>query len=275
MSPLSARNQDKYQRTIEKPVNLSGIGIHSGLPSSITLKPAPEDHGIIFITNGARIAATADEVIDTSRGTSLREISVVEHLLSAIYGLGITNLSIEVSGSEIPIMDGSALPFVRALSGAGIAVQTALKKTLQLASKIELSDGNGSIIAVPSDRFKINFMINFEGIGRQEYSFEPAIQSFEKEIAPARTFGYIEELEALKERGLGKGASLDNALVLTKDGYKNTPRFDNEPVRHKILDLIGDLCLSGIYVRAEISAYKSGHKLNIEFAKKLLEVFGC
>lgn len=259
------------QKTISNPFELSGPGLHSGKPSVLNFSPAPANTGICFVKDGQEIPAVLGQVKETKRGTSLNGIAVTEHLLSALYGLGIDNLKIEINGDELPALDGSALPYVEALEKAGIIEQAAEKNYLTNHQTIKLTDNIASLEALPYNGFKVSFMIDFPGIGKQQLVFELNKDDFKADLAPARTFGYIEEYELLKEQGLAKGASLENALVLGNDGYLNTPRFPDELVRHKILDLIGDLALIGRPIKAEIKAIKSGHKLNIELARRLVE----
>lgn len=260
------------QKTISKPFSLSGVGIHSGQETTITLSPAAINSGISFLKVGKKIPALVNEVKNTKRGTTLQDIAVTEHLLAAAFGLGIDNLQIEVQGDEIPIMDGSALPFVEAFKQAGIVEQAEAKNTLTIDQPIKIIDDKASLEVLPYHGFRVDFMVNFVGVGEQRLVFDSQKDSFEKELVPARTFGYIDEYEILKEQGLAKGASLENALVLGKDGYINTPRFPDELVRHKILDLIGDLALLGRPLQAEIKADKSGHKLNIELVRRLIKL---
>jgi UDP-3-O-acyl N-acetylglucosamine deacetylase len=255
------------QKTIKKTFSLSGIGIHSGKETSISISPAIENRGILFIKEGKQIKALENNVEETNRGTTLAGIAVVEHLLSAIYGLGIDNLEISVEGDEIPVLDGSALPFALALIGADIIEQREEKQTLPISSPIETS----LLKVLPYRGFKVHFVVNFPLVGEQKLSFDLNKDDFVKEIAPARTFGYISEIEQLKKQGLGQGASLENALAIGKEGYLNPPRFPDEVVRHKILDLIGDFSLLGRPLEAEIFANKSGHKNNIEMVRRILK----
>jgi UDP-3-O-acyl N-acetylglucosamine deacetylase len=263
------------QKTISQPFRLSGIGLHSGEESSLSFSPAPPNAGICFIKEGRRIPALVNFVRESKRGTSLDGIAVIEHFLSAVYGLGIDNLQVEITGRELPALDGSSLPYAQALESAGLVEQSELKNFLVLARPIKVIEGEASLEALPYRGFKVDFMIDFPGAGKQHYSFDPQKGAFEKEIAPARTFGYIEEYEMLKERGLALGASLENALVLGKDGYINTPRFPDELVRHKILDLMGDLALVGRPLLAEVKAIKSGHRLNIELTRLLRQLYSA
>ncbi len=257
------------QTTIAHPVALEGIGIHSGSPCRLAISPAPQNSGIVFIKDGKLIPALAENVIDTRRGTSLPGIAVVEHLLSAIHGSGLNNLEIMVTGEEIPVLDGSALPFLEALEQAGVVEQDSDRKVVAVSVPIKISDGEASIEALPFDGLKIDFMVNFAGIGDERLSFLFDPGSYRRQIAPARTFGYLDEVEALHRAGRALGASDKNALILGKQGFVSPPRFPDEPVRHKILDLLGDLLLIGAPLSAAIVARRSGHKLNVELAGQL------
>lgn len=260
------------QRSILRPFSLSGIGIHSGSSVKLKFSPSAEDSGIVFIKSGQRIPALSNNVEETRRGTTLGGIAVVEHLLSAIYALGLDNLLVEVLGDEVPILDGSSLPFFDALSSSGITEQDAEKHFLSLPSPIKISEGETSVEALPYHGFQVDFMVKFPVVGEQRYAFDLLKGDFRQEIAPARTFGYIDEYELLKEQGLARGANLENALVIGKDGYLNAPRFPDELVRHKILDLIGDLSLLGRPLHAKITAVKSGHKMNAELVRRILKL---
>lgn len=260
-----------FQTTIRQPFPLSGVGLHSGQETKLILKPARPNSGIYFVKEGKKIPVSISNVKDARRGTSLDGVAVVEHLLSALYGLGIDNLEIEIAGDELPVLDGSALPYVEAIEKAGIVEQKELKKILLVESAIKIIEGAASLEVLPYRGFKINFMVDFEGVGEQRFSFDAGKQSYKEEIAPARTFGYLKEYEHLKTEGLARGASPENALVIGKEGYLNQPRFPDEMVRHKILDLIGDLALLKRPLKAEIKAIKSGHKLNVELARRILE----
>jgi len=208
------------QKTISKSFSLSGVGIHSGQETTVTISPAAANSGIFFLKGSKKIPALAGEVRNTKRGTTLQDLAVTEHLLAAAFGLGIDNLAIEVAGDELPIMDGSALPFATSFKQVGITEQKEQKNILKVEQPIKLVDGNSSLEALPYHGFRVDFMVNFVGVGEQKLSFDSQQNSFSKEIAPARTFGYLEEYEDLKKQGLAKGASFENALVLGKDGYK-------------------------------------------------------
>jgi UDP-3-O-[3-hydroxymyristoyl] N-acetylglucosamine deacetylase len=263
------------QKTIRKPFRLPGTGIHSGKKASLSVSPAPAGSGIRFIKEGKMIPARVAQVKESRRGTSLDGIAVTEHFLAAAFGLGIDNLEVEINGGELPILDGSALPYVEALEQAGIIEQEAEKNPLTTYQPINLTTQEASLEVRPYRGLKVDFMVDFAGAGELRFSFDLFQGNFKREIAPARTFGYIEEYELLKEQGLAQGASFENALVLGKDGYLNTPRFPDEVVRHKVLDLFGDLALLGRPLEAEIRAIKSGHKLNIELVRKLTTIGTC
>ena len=272
-----------FQKTIKNEVILSGIALHSGKKVSAKIIPAGVNCGISFtradIKGRPTIKASVNNVSSTKRGTNLgtgkAKILTIEHLLSAFSGIGITNAKIELSGPELPIIDGSSREYVRALiKKAGIKKQSRKIKVIKLKDPVIVGSGNSQIMAFPSDRFVISFMINYPGafIGSQTYVFDSKSGTYEKEIAPARTYGFMHEVKALKEAGLIKGATLNNAIGITKCGYSTKLRFKNELVRHKILDLIGDLALTGCYIQGHIVGIGSGHELNVELAKKLLKL---
>ncbi|MFH1362389.1 MAG: UDP-3-O-acyl-N-acetylglucosamine deacetylase [bacterium] len=255
------------QQSIEKSFTLQGIGLHSGKPCKVVVSPAKESSGIV-LNNAPAIAA---QVGKTNRGTTVAGVAVTEHFLAAAYGLAIDNLMVQVEGGEFPALDGSALAYVQALQKAKIIEQASEKKVLKVKSPLKVNEGERALEALPYNGFKVCFMVDFPGIGEQKLEFDLEKNDFAAEIAPARTVGYLKEREALKSQGLGLGASLENALVIGDKGYLNKPRFKDEIVRHKILDLIGDLALLGRPIKAEIRARKSGHRLNIELARRILD----
>ncbi|MFH1387156.1 MAG: UDP-3-O-acyl-N-acetylglucosamine deacetylase [bacterium] len=258
------------QQTIKQEISLEGVGIHSGQPAKVIIRPAPENKGIVFFKKDIEIPAVLASLSSTNRSTSLAGLSLVEHFLSAAAGLGIDNLSVEIIGNELPILDGSAAPYAYALKNAGIIRQLADKNFLRLPLPVRLEAGEAFLEAVPYNGFAVDFMVNFKGVGEQSFFFDDLKQDYLAEIAPARTFGYLHEHEALKKKGLGLGASLENALVIGEKGFVNQPRFPEELARHKILDLIGDLALAGRPIKAKIRAVRSGHKLNIELLRRVL-----
>jgi len=236
---------------------------------------------------GHKIPLNINNVSGDKLATSLGEITLTEHLCAAINGLGLNNLIIECFSAEIPIIDGSSLPFVVAFEKAGIIEQPHVVRPFKLAQKITVKDGDAWLVAEPfnpasggtpehcieysnRDNLTIDFSVDFPVIGQQSFFFAGSVESFKKEIAPARTFGYEKDLEELHKNGFAKGASLENALGINEKGYMNKPRFDNEPVRHKILDLLGDLALLGRPLNAKIKAHKSSHRLNHQLVRRLL-----
>jgi len=261
------------QKTIRRSFHLEGTGLHSGKSVQLIINPAPPNAGIFFDKEGNKIPATIRHLKKTDRGTSLNGIAVVEHILSAAYGLGLDNLEVKIVGDELPALDGSALPYVEGFERAGIFEQKEAKNFIEIKTPIRIIEGDSSLEALPSRGFQIHFMVDFPGAGVQRLSFDAEKQSYRSEIAPARTFGYLEEYELLKKKGLALGATFENALVLGKEGYMDQPRFSDEVVRHKILDLIGDLCLLGSPLQAEVFAVKSGHKLNTQLVRRILKTY--
>ncbi len=257
---------------------LSGVGLHSGAGASVRLLPAPSGAGRVFRQAETRqeIAALASNVCDTSRCTRLRsggwEVQTVEHVLSALAGLGVDDAVIELSGgSEVPALDGSAAPFARAISEAGLRGQVETVQAITLTQPIYVSEGGSTLIALPSERFSLAVVLDYPRhayLGTQAAVFAGA-DDYASQIAPARTYGFLAEIHALKAAGLGLGASRDNAVVLGAAGYETPLRFVNELARHKILDLVGDLALAGRPVCAEIVAVRPGHTLNVRLARLL------
>ena len=270
------------QRTLRRPVSCSGIGLHSGNKVTLSLKPAPADYGIRFQRSdlgGLEVPATVTHIGGSQLQTGLtREavsVETVEHLLAALTALGIDNVVVELNSPEVPIMDGSAAPFVYLiLNEAGVKKLTAPKKFLKVLRPISLSHGDKRIALYPSDHFKVTYSINFDHplIRHQSRTMWITDETFVEEIAPARTFGFLKEVEMLRQRGLALGGSLDNAIVLGETGVLNNAlRFEDEFVRHKILDAIGDLSLVGYAVIGHLVAHRAGHALHTAFAAKILE----
>jgi UDP-3-O-[3-hydroxymyristoyl] N-acetylglucosamine deacetylase len=276
------------QHTIRKEISISGVGMHSGKNVRVKFIPAKVGSGITFMRSDLpgrpRIKADLMNVSSTVRGTSLSafakasadkgEINTVEHVLSALYALSVTNLYVELNSSELPALDGSSKPYCDLIMKAGIIRQGAKIKCINVIEPVFEMDNGKCLIALPSDRFMVSFMINYpiDFIGTQFYKFELNQKKYVSEIAPARTYGFMDEVTSLKRQGLAFGASFKNAVAIAKDGYITRLRFKDELVRHKILDLIGDLSLLGAEIKAHIIAIRSGHDLNIVFAKKLKEV---
>ncbi|MBI5573318.1 MAG: UDP-3-O-[3-hydroxymyristoyl] N-acetylglucosamine deacetylase [Elusimicrobia bacterium] len=269
------------QKTISKEVSYSGTGLHTGNNVSIKLKPATENTGIIFVRcdlpDNPKIKADISNVLTTVRGTTVggdekTSVHTVEHLLATLFAFDIDNLIIEMDSNEPPIADGSALPFVELIKKAGITELSAEKKCFNLKDPVVYKNGDVLITASPSDKFHISCTViyNHPLLKTQFLSVDITPEIFEKEIAPARTFCFDYEIEALKNKGLAKGGSLENAVVIGEKKILTKLRFEDEFVRHKILDLIGDISLLGSSLKMEITAVKCGHKNNIEFAKKVI-----
>jgi len=296
------------QRTVRNSKSCNGIGLHTGVESTITFHPAPEDYGIRFmrsdIKNSPEIKADIDHVVDISRGTTIEEknvrIHTVEHALAAVTGLQIDNVLIELNSKEPPVMDGSAKHFVNALLEAGPIFQNKKRKVLVIDRAVNYTDyyRDIDIHVIPSDRFRVTFLVEYPlpALGTQYEAIYNMEEDFAVEVAPARTFCFLSEVEMLREQGLIKGGSLDNALVIVDkkidkneierlrdlfgieeniihgvNGVLNGKvlRFKNEPVRHKTLDLIGDLALLGFPIKGHVTAARAGHASNVEFVKKL------
>ena len=278
----------KFQQTLSRPIQLEGIGLHSGKSVRMTLFPAPPHSGIHLISHHrgeeVRIKASVHHITKTTLSTTLgfsnaAEIHTVEHILSALYGLEIDNVTIQLDDIEIPIMDGSALPFVNSILSGGIERQNRKKRVLTILKKIELEEEGKTISVLPSRELRIDYSIDFEHplVGRQDFHFTLTRQGFVRRIAPARTFGFTREFDELQKQGLIKGGSLDNAVVVGDDRILNREglRFKDEFVRHKILDLIGDLSLLGYPVRGHFVAHRAGHALHARFVAKILEESEC
>jgi UDP-3-O-[3-hydroxymyristoyl] N-acetylglucosamine deacetylase len=275
------------QQTINKTVNCSGIGLHSGGPVNLRLVPAPIDTGIVFLRKTAKgpipVKVDGTKVIGTQLCTTIGEngtkVQTVEHLLAALSGLQITNLIIELDSPELPIMDGSAKPFVDLILNAGIRSQGVPQAVLKITHPIEVSDGEKWIRIRPSWKFSVNCTIRFDHplLAHQNCSFEPITEDFSEWIAPARTFGFLEEVEALRSHGLARGGSLENAVVVGPNGVLNKEglRYADEFVRHKILDILGDLSLLGMPILGEVEAYCSGHQLNTKLVSEILSSTDC
>lgn len=256
-----------YQSTLREPFAFKGVGLHTGAPCSVKVIPGAPDYGLRFLAGGVEIPAVAEYVVETARATVLGKngvtISTVEHLLAALFGMGVANAAIHVEGPEIPVADGSSKLFVEAIDRAGIVRQSEVRERFAPLTPSFVRDGDRAIIVLPAAHFRVRFLADFAPpIGTQYFDSEMTPEVFSKEISAARTFGYLHEVEALLERGLAKGGTLENALVFAPDGPMQEMRWENEPVRHKVLDLLGDFALLGAYPQCEIVAIKSGHKLH-------------
>ena len=270
------------QTTLSRPVSATGIGLHTGVDVNLTLKPAPENTGYIFVRtdlDNFEIPASVEYISHCSYATTLMRRGVVlstcEHLLSALRGSGVDNCFIELDNIEIPIMDGSSENFVELLEKAGLSEQHAPRRSFQVLEKVVFEQGDRRMSIEPSDKYEIECVIDFPHpfINRQTFHFVFENGSFGREIASARTFGFTSEIEALRKANLALGGSLDNAIVLTPGGMLNETalRFDNEFVRHKILDIIGDFALLGMPILGKITAEKSGHSVHASLMSKLLK----
>ncbi len=270
-----------YQHTIARKAGISGIGLHTGVAVSLNLAPAPANTGIVFRRTdleGFRVEARVRHVAHVSYATSLMKkgvlISTTEHLLSALAASGIDNVFIDLDNLEVPIVDGSALPFLQLITEAGLRRQRAKRSYVKVLRPIEVIEGTKRIAVYPFATLSINYRIvfNHPAIGDQAFEFSPATGNYEKEIAPARTFGFLEEVEMLKKSGLIKGGSLENAVVLSRDAVLNPEglRFPNEFSRHKILDVIGDLALLGRPLIGRVEAVRAGHAMHVALVERLL-----
>ncbi|MBM10246.1 MAG: UDP-3-O-[3-hydroxymyristoyl] N-acetylglucosamine deacetylase [Magnetovibrio sp.] len=265
-----------FQRTLKRSVSCVGIGLHSGQAAKLTIKPAKVDKGINFKRgdvhpNIAEIKAHWDNVVDTRMCSVIGNnsgitVSTVEHIMAALAGCGIDNAEIEVDGSEVPIMDGSSEPFVSLIKRAGVVEQNQPRRVIRICKEVKVSVGEASASLEPGNFFDLKFQIDFESeaVGRQEFSLGLMNGSFCKELASARTFGFLHEVEKMRAAGLAKGGSLDNAVVVSGDRVLNEEglRFDNEFVRHKILDAVGDLYLAGAPIIGRFNGSRSGHAVN-------------
>ncbi|WP_456488787.1 UDP-3-O-acyl-N-acetylglucosamine deacetylase [Caminibacter pacificus] len=268
------------QRTIKKPVEVVGIGLHKGVPVKLRLEPMSENSGIVFYRadKGVTIPLKPEYVVDTKMATVLGNegavVSTIEHLMSAVYAFGIDNLRIVLDNDEVPIMDGSAISFVMMLKEAGIKELSAPKKFLRITKEVKIEDNNKFAVLKPSSEIEFDFEINFDHpvIGNQKYNFKFSTKNYIEEIAKARTFGFLKEVQYLRSIGLALGGSLENAIVLDEKGILNDSlRFPDEFVRHKILDAIGDMSLLGYNFIGNYEAFASGHHLNHLLTLKVFE----
>jgi UDP-3-O-[3-hydroxymyristoyl] N-acetylglucosamine deacetylase len=271
------------QRTLKEPISCEGVGLHSGAPVQLNLIPAPVNHGIVFVRTDlprpVSIPAMSEFVVDTSLATTLGRdgvrVGTVEHLLAALAGLGIDNLRIELNGPEVPIMDGSAAPFAYLVKTAGVRVLSEPKSFLVIKRPVTVVDGEKEATFLPAARLRIDCTIDFKHplISDQVASFEFSDRAFSREIARARTFGFLRDVEMLKKMGLARGGSLDNAIVVDEFSILNPDglRFPDEFARHKLLDALGDVSLFGRPVVGHLKVVKGGHALNHRLVQKVLE----
>lgn len=265
------------QKTLAGSVKLSGTGLHSGGDTSVLIHPAPEDTGIVFFDGKHKISCLAPYVVDTSRGTTIgfngTRVLTIEHLMSALRGCGVDNAVIEVVGPEMPALDGSALPFAEAINTAGLISLNRMREPISIQQPICVRQNGSFILAVPAKKLSITYVMNYDHplIGSQTITYNPDESDFCSEIAPARTFVLYEEVAALLNEGLSQGGSIENVIVVWQDHMSSKLRFPDELIRHKVVDLIGDLSLIGGLLQAEVLAVKSGHALNTEFAMKVIQ----
>jgi UDP-3-O-[3-hydroxymyristoyl] N-acetylglucosamine deacetylase len=271
----------QFQTTIARPVSVEGIGLHTAVRCRLQLVPAPPGTGVVFRRvdlDNFEIEAHGRNVARVSYATSLMKqgvwLSTTEHLLAALYSSGIDNVCVEIDALELPILDGSSQPFIELLDRAGLRQQRKPRRYLRVVKPLEFSDGDRRIGIYPCGDFRVQCLIDFPHplIGRQEAELVVTADSFRRELAAARTFGFVEEAERLRAQGLVRGGSLDNAIVLTRDKLLNPEglRFPDEFARHKTLDLIGDLALLGLPLQASVIAHKAGHALHTQLVMRLL-----
>ncbi|NNJ55058.1 MAG: bifunctional UDP-3-O-[3-hydroxymyristoyl] N-acetylglucosamine deacetylase/3-hydroxyacyl-ACP dehydratase [Bacteroidia bacterium] len=300
---------DKFQTTLNGSVSVSGVGLHTGQKVTLTFEPAPEDHGYVFqrtdLEGQPKVKADCDLVVDTSRGTTIEDngarVNTVEHVLAALAGLEIDNVLIKLDGPETPIMDGSSKPFIDLLVKTGIETQKKEREYFEIKSRLNYADGSGvEMMALPADDYRLTVMVDYNSpvLGSQHASITN-ISEFSDEISSCRTFCFLHELEMLVDNNLIKGGDLNNAIVIVdreveesemdklaklfnrdkveikKEGILNNVdlRFQNEPARHKLLDMVGDLALAGVPLKAQILAARPGHAANVEFAKKIKRAY--
>jgi UDP-3-O-[3-hydroxymyristoyl] N-acetylglucosamine deacetylase len=275
-----ALNPLSYQLTIQRPVQTSGIGLHTAVPSHIRLVPAPADTGIVFRRvdlDNFEIEAHVRNVARVSYATSLMRqgvlLSTTEHLLAALYSCGVDNVYVEIDALELPILDGSSKPFIELLAQAGIRKLRRQRRYIRVVKPLEFSDGDRRIGIYPADEFRVHCFVDYDhpAVGPQEVEMVVDRESFSRELAPARTFGFMKDFSGLQAMGLIRGGSIENAIVLDQDSILNGPlRFPDEFGRHKALDLIGDLALVGRPLKARIVAHKAGHALHTQLVTRLL-----
>jgi UDP-3-O-[3-hydroxymyristoyl] N-acetylglucosamine deacetylase len=271
----------EHQHTLREPLEFSGVGLHTGADAAVRIRPQSAGTGLRFsLGDGPAFSATSDAVVETRRATVLGDgrgtVSTVEHVLSALFAMGVDNALIEVDGPEIPVLDGSAAPFADAILAAGLAEQTAPRARFTIDGPDVFTDGDAVLLVMPADAFRIRYAVDFPApVGSQYLDMAIDAARFRGEIAQARTFGYLHEVEALRSAGLARGGSLDNALVFAPDGPLTPLRWPNEVVRHKALDLIGDFALLGAWPAFEVIAIKSGHRLHARAVSALRDRYAA
>ena len=275
-----------HQRTLERPVRCEGIGLHTGEKVAMTLYPAPANRGVIFrrtdLPSAPTIEARPEHVVDTQYATTIAKngasVKTIEHLMSALAGMGVDNVQVDLTGPEVPILDGSAAPFVELLRQAGLRRQFAPKTFLKVRQPITVEVGTRSLRIVPSQRLKVIYTMCFDHpvLGEQTVAMEVGRDRYAREVAPSRTYGFVSDLDMLYRLGLAKGGSPENAVVIGEDGVLNGPlRFPDELVRHKILDLLGDLYLLGKPLVGTIIAHGAGHQLHLQLVHRIQQHLGA
>jgi len=265
----------QYQATLRDALHFEGVGVHTGAPSSVDIVPASPGSGITFVlSEGTRVQASAEFVTETARATVLGRdgatVSTVEHLMAALFAMGVDNATVTVSGPEIPVMDGSAKAFAEKIAQSGVLSQNEIRNRLVITSPHFFREDDRVLVVLPASRLRVRFLADFAPpIGTQFFDAEITPEIFLNEIAAARTFGYLHEVEALRKRGLAQGGTLENAVVFGPDGPLKPLRWPDEVVRHKVLDLLGDLSLIGVYPQCEVIAIKSGHRLHCIATREL------
>jgi len=278
----------KMQHTVRNTIEFSGIGLHTGRPVNVRIKPSDADTGIRFLRKDLPgspfIKAVSENVVSTSYATTIGKkgasVSTIEHLMAAFYGLGVDNAIVELDGPEVPIMDGSAIHFIEMIESTGLAALPALRQHLVVKKPIRVAEDDKYIYLLPADdmEFTIDYSIDFAHTFLNKQSFARLFSRdiFMNEIASARTFGFLKDVEALRANGLARGGSLENAIVISEDSILNEGglRYPDEFVRHKVLDMMGDLALVGYPVIGQLVAYRSGHELNHKLAQKVMSLSG-
>jgi UDP-3-O-[3-hydroxymyristoyl] N-acetylglucosamine deacetylase len=274
----------RFQRTIKNPVSFAGVGLHTGKEVSLRFCPSPPDSGIVFqrvdLPGKPLIPATVEYVQETSRSTTIGigscSVQTIEHVMAAVFSFSIDNLCIQVTAGEPPISDGSSLTFVEMIENAGIEEQSVFAKEISLKEPVFYTKGPIHLVAMPADEYRISYVLHYPQtpvIRTQYFSMEVTQESFKKEMAGSRTFALYDEINLLMQKGLIKGGSLENAVVIKDDVIfsKEGLRYSDEMVRHKTLDLIGDLALVGFHFKAHVIAIRSGHASNVELARLIVD----
>jgi UDP-3-O-[3-hydroxymyristoyl] N-acetylglucosamine deacetylase len=271
------------QHTLGASFELSGVGLHSGVVTHVRVLPAIASSGRYFVRIDlpgsdiipARVQSVKSTTLSTELACGEASVRTVEHLLASLAASGVDNARIEIDGPEVPLLDGSAACWAEAIARSGVVSQEALRQELDLKEPVVVYQGDAYVAAIPAPSTRFTYEIDFDvsAIGNQWHSWSPEKESFASAIAPARTFALAHQIDQLRAAGLIKGGSLDNALVCGSEGWLNPPlRFSNEPVRHKLLDLVGDLSLLGSFPKASVTAYKASHNLHVQFTQRVLDL---